>query len=92
MKYVLIVVAGVVLALCGSFVLAQIPGEGRARRAAENIGLHDVSVVKRSPAFGVLGGCRDNDVTKFTVRGVANGVSRTITVCAPLVGGYTVRS
>lgn len=72
---------------------SRIPSEDRAVRAAENLGLTHVRVVSRRYAWGVLGGCKDDDLTLFHLVGTtADGSVRKIDVCAPLVGGYTVRS
>jgi hypothetical protein len=82
-----------VLALGANFLLAQIPNDERAVRAGENLGLTDVRVIDRGMAWGVLGGCHQDDITKFTLTGTAaDGSTRTIEVCAPIIGGYTVRS
>lgn len=91
----LVLLVGILVAvgLLLSFAASQVPGEERAAKAARQIGLRDVEVTKRSYSWGVLGGCHENDVTKFTVVGTdAQGNERTIEVCAPLIGGYTVRS
>lgn len=79
--------------LLGNFACAAVPGSSRAVRAVENLGYDNVRVESRGPAWGVLGGCHENDVTKFTLVGrSASGAIRRVEVCAPLVGGYTVRS
>ena len=85
-------VAFVALGIGIEFGCSFIPSEGRAISAAENLGMQDARVISRSPAWGALGGCKDDDVTKFTVVGTTNGQQRQIEVCAPLIGGYTVRS
>jgi hypothetical protein len=90
---VLVALVMLVLGICANLLFAQVPNEDRALRAVENLGLTDVGVIQRSPAWGVFGGCHQNDVTRFTVMGfTAEGKARTIEVCAPLVGGYTIRS
>ena len=83
-------IVAVLLATVG----AQLPSESRAKQAAENIGLHSVRVTDRSPAWGALGGCKEDDLAKFTVVGYTDsGQQRTIQVCAPWpFGGYTIRS
>lgn len=85
-------IALIVAALLISWGCSQLPGEGRAVRAAENIGVENAHVTKRAYSWGVLGGCHKDDVTKFTVTGTRNGRLVTIQVCAPILGGYTVRS
>ena len=93
MRFYLACAAVFVIGLLGSFVYAQIPSAGRAERAAENIGLTNVRVESRGLAWGALGGCKDSDLTKFRVSGTdAHGVRRQIEVCAPLIGGYTIRN
>lgn len=89
MGFVLAILACIALAIGGNLACAQIPGEGRAEQAARNLGMEQPRVVARKPAWGVLGGCHEQDVTKFTVRGIDG---RQIEVCAPIIGGYTVRS
>lgn len=75
-----------------NLICAQVPSEKRAVQAVETIGITDASVIKRQLAWGLLGGCGPQDVTKFTLRGTTiDGRARTIQVCAPLIGGYTVR-
>lgn len=89
----LLIVGFIAVAIVGNLLMAQLPGEGRALRAAQNIGIDHPVVVKRQPAWEVLGGCKNHDVTKFTVRGFRNGKPVSIQVCAPWpFGGYTVRS
>lgn len=90
---ILFVVGAIVLAIGGNYLVSLIPGEGRAVQAVENLGYHNAKVISRSPAFENLGGCHTDDVTKFTVRGVAvDGRVHNIEVCAPIIGGYTVRN
>lgn len=82
-----------VLFVLAVWLLPKIPSEGRALDAARNVGLTNVHVTGRSYAWGALGGCHEDDLTKFKVSGTApDGTQRTIQVCAPLIGGYTVRS
>lgn len=71
-----------------SIAAIQVPSEDRAVSAVENLGLHPTNVA-RGYSWGVLGGCHADDITKFTVR---TREGRTIYVCAPLVGGYTIRN
>lgn len=81
-----------VLAFAISFGASQIPSGDRAVRTAENnAGLENAHVVHRGYSWGVLGGCHEDDLTKFKVQGTRNGRSVTVEVCAPLIGGYTVR-
>lgn len=91
MRYVAaVLILAVVFSL--NWVVYHIPGEGRAVNAAENLGMRNAHVIKRSYSWGVFGGCHENDVTKFTVQGDTDNGTRTIQVCAPILGGYTVRS
>jgi hypothetical protein len=88
LSYVVIFAVVFGLGLLASLGLSHVPNAERALRAAENVGVENPVVIKRSPAWGVLGGCHENDITKFTVR----GTNRTVVVCAPLIGGFTVRA
>lgn len=90
--FLAIIVALLLVAVLGNVVCAQVPSASRAKHTAENTaGLTDARVVSRRPAWGVLGGCHEKDLTKFTVEGTRNGQKVRIQVCAPLLGGYTVR-
>jgi hypothetical protein len=92
-KTALLVAALIVVAVLLNCAAAAIPSEHRAQRAVENIGMHNVRVTKQQPAWGVLGGCHEQDVAKFTVVGTsADGQQHTVQVCAPLIGGYTIRN
>lgn len=82
--------------LIGAFGLnilaAQVPSASRAERAVENLGMTNAHVTHRGLAWGALGGCKSDDITKFTVKATdSRGHARTIEVCAPLLGGYTIR-
>lgn len=84
------------LFLIGAFGLniasAQVPSGARAERAVEALGMTNAHVTHRGLAWGVLGGCKSDDVTKFTVKAIdPRGHARTIEVCAPILGGYTIR-
>lgn len=86
----------VALFLFGAFALnllaVQVPSASRAERAVEALGMTNAHVTHREIAWGALGGCKQDDVTKFTVKATdAQGQPRTIEVCAPLLGGYTIR-
>ena len=93
MKTILGIAALLAAVILLSWGCAQVPSSDRAERAVENLGLHNVKVVDRSYSWGELGGCHEKNITKFTVVGyTADGVKRTIYVCAPIIGGYTVRN
>lgn len=92
MGWIIAIICFVVIVIGGNFLVAQIPSEARARHAAENVGVENAHVVSRSPAFASLGGCKSDDVAKFTVAGTRNGRPVTVQVCAPIIGGYTIRS
>lgn len=94
MSWILAFAAAVAVVVGSNFACAQIPSENRAVEAVENLGLTNVRVVSRQPAFENLLGCKSADVTKFKLVGTdARGVVRHIEVCAPvLLGGYTVRN
>lgn len=82
--------------LLGALILmllaARIPSGARAERAVENLGMSNAHVTHRGLAWGVLGGCKQDDITKFTVKATdPRGQTRTIEVCAPVLGGYTIR-
>lgn len=71
---------------------SRIPSADRAERTVESLGLNNAHVTGRRYAFGLLGGCKGDDLTLFhVVATAADGSVRHVDVCAPLIGGYTVR-
>lgn len=93
MKFAPVVLAGIAALVLLSLALIHVPSASRAERAVNNLGFHDAHVVKRSYSWGVFGGCHENDITKFTVEATAaDGTDRVVQVCAPILGGYTVRN
>ena len=84
----------VVLVLVGIFWLICYgsTSSNKAIHAAEDIGYTNVVVVDKSPVL-FFGPCSDSDDAKFIVQGTdPRGQLRTITVCAGIFKGGTVRS
>lgn len=77
------------LAWLGSYALTD---ESKAIRAVEDVGYTDVEVVDKSLVYP-LSVCAESDSAKFTVIGTTStGEERTLTVCAGVFKGATVRS
>lgn len=92
MRIVGLLVLALVLALGFDAVATTLTDEGKGQRAAESLGLQDVSVVKKSIAWP-LAGCGRSDTTIITVQGTdPQGVERIISFCAGIWKGATFRS
>jgi hypothetical protein len=67
--------------------------DGKAYRAAQNLGLTDITVESSTIWFVELRGCSDSDEKRWVVSGVnAQGVRVTFNVCGGVFKGATVRS